>query len=64
MEANKSFEQKMKRLQEIVSTMEKGDEISLEDSRSYYLEAKILIEELEKTIEDAKKDIDNKQISD
>lgn len=64
MEANKSFEQKMKRLQEIVSTMEKGDEISLEDSRSYYLEAKILIEELEETIEDAKKDIDNKQISD
>ena len=56
MKKEKTFEEKLKRVEEISEEMDKG-EASLDDSMNLYTEAKALINELKKEIEDARQKI-------
>lgn len=55
-----TFEEKMNKLEDIVRKIDSGD-LNLDDNLKYYLEGTKLINELEKTIEDAKEKIENIQ---
>jgi exodeoxyribonuclease VII small subunit len=59
-EEKKSFEEKMRRLEEIAKGMENSD-LPLEKMLDEYAESKALIGELEKAIEDAKAKITDKK---
>lgn len=55
-----TFEEKMNKLEDIVRKIDSGD-LNLDDNLKYYLEGTKLINELEKTIKDAKEKIENIQ---
>lgn len=55
-----TFEEKMNKLEDIVRKIDNGD-LNLDDNLKYYLEGTKLINELEKTIKDAKEKIENIQ---
>jgi exodeoxyribonuclease VII small subunit len=59
-EEKKSFEEKMKHLEEIAKEIENSD-LPLEKMLDEYAEAKALIADLEKAIEDAKAKITDKK---
>lgn len=53
---SKSFEEKMKRLDEIVSIMD-SNELPLDETLKMYEEAQVLIKELEKELTEAKEKV-------
>ena len=55
----KTFEEKMKRLDEIVEKMNDNSAVSLEETLKLYEEAQILIKDLEKELNEAKEKIAN-----
>lgn len=55
-----TFEEKMNKLEDIVRKIDSGD-LNLDDNLKYYLEGTKLINELEKTIKEAKEKIENIQ---
>lgn len=55
-----TFEEKMNKLEDIVRKIDSGD-LNLDDNLKYYLKGTKLINELEKTIKEAKEKIENIQ---
>jgi exodeoxyribonuclease VII small subunit len=59
----KTFEEKLSRLQEIVDKVE-GETLPLEESMKLYEEGKALVADLNKTLSEAEKKIGKFQVSD
>lgn len=58
-----TFEEKEKRVDEIISELEKNDKLTLKETSLLYQEAKNLLSDLDKELETAKNSVTDEKVS-